>query len=323
LIRVDQLTKVYRVPVREPGLWPAIRSLWDRRWKEVRAVDRVTFRVEDGERVGFLGPNGAGKTTTLKMLTGLLHPTAGSCEVAGHRPAARERVFLQAITLVMGQKQQLLWDLPPSETFALNRALFDIDRAVFRETVEELVALLDLAGFLDQPVRNLSLGQRMRCELAAALLHRPRILFLDEPTIGLDVEGTLQVRRFIRDYNQRTGATVVLTSHDMQDVGAIVDRLVLIDRGVIRFDASLEQFRREFGSGRLLTARVPEQVDLTGVGLVREAGAWTGTFPAGEVNGRLAEVLRRAPDAEVTVADPPLEEVLARAFGANRAEKAS
>ncbi len=322
MIRTEDLTKVYRVPIREPGLWSSVRSLWNRKWREVRAVDRVCLRIEEGERVGFLGPNGAGKTTTLKMLTGLLHPTSGRCTVAGFQPAARERAFLQAITLVMGQKQQLLWDLPASETFALNRALFDVNRQAFAETMEELVALLDLEGFLDQPVRNLSLGQRMRCELAAALLHRPRVLFLDEPTIGLDVEGTLQVRRFIRDYNARTGATVVLTSHDMQDVAAIVDRLVLIDRGVIRFDASLEQFRREFGTGRLLTARVGDEVDLGGVGLARERGIWTGTFPAEEVNGRLAEVLRRAPGAEVTVADPPLEEVLARAFGAARSGRA-
>ncbi len=320
MIRVDALTKVYRVPVKEPGLWRSVRSLWNRQWKEVRAVDRVTFRVAEGERVGFLGPNGAGKTTTLKMLTGLLHPTAGTCEVAGFRPSERARPFLQAITLVMGQKQQLLWDLPASETFALNRALYDVDRRVFGETLEELTALLDLRAFLDQPVRNLSLGQRMRCELAAALLHRPKVLFLDEPTIGLDVEGTLQVRRFVRDYNQRHGATVVLTSHDMQDVGAIVDRLVLIDRGVIRFDASLAEFRRVFGSGRLLTVRAADRVDLTGTGLTRDNGTWTGTFQADEVNARLAEVLRRAPGAEVTVADPPLEEVLTRAFGANRAE---
>ncbi len=314
MIAVDGLTKCYRVPVPEPGLRGSLRALWRPTVKEVRAVDGISFSIAPGERVGFLGPNGAGKTTTLKMLTGLLHPTAGRVSVLGHRPQDRDPDFLKAITLVMGQKQQLLWDLPAGETFRLHRALYDLPHAAWRAALDELIALLDLAPFLDQPVRNLSLGQRMRCELAAALLHRPSVLFLDEPTIGLDVEVQAQVRRFIRAYNQAHGATVLLTSHDMHDVRAIVDRLILIDRGTLRYDGTLDAFHRAYAPGRQLSAVT--DADLSGLGFAREGGGWSRTAPAAEVNALLAAVLQRAPAADVTVADPPLEETLARAFGA-------
>ena len=252
MIQTSGLTKVYRVPVKKPGLWGSIRSIWDREFRDVRAVDGVDLQVAEGERVGFLGPNGAGKTTTLKMLTGLLHPTAGSCTVAGHRPADRDPDFLRQVTLVMGQKQQLLWDLPPTETFALNRALFDIDHAQYRQTLDELVELLGLAEFMDQPARNLSLGQRMRCELAAALLHRPRVLFLDEPTIGLDVKVQGIVRKFIAEYNRRHGATV--DAHQPRHVRCgqrLPNASCSSTSGVIHFDgqAGLD-FQRQFGGGR-------------------------------------------------------------------------
>ncbi len=320
-IAVLGLTKVYRVPVKAPGVLGSVRSLWSRETREIRAVDGVSFEIASGERVGFLGPNGAGKTTTLKMLTGLLHPTSGDVRVAGARPQDRDRAFLQAITLVMGQKQQLIWDLPARETFLLNRALYDVSPADFARTLDELTTLLDLGAFLDQPVRNLSLGQRMRCELVAALLHCPGVLFLDEPTIGLDVEVQVQLRRFLRDYNGRTGATLMLTSHDMHDVAAIVDRLILIDKGVVRFDGTLDAFRRKFGTGRQLSVRVPEEggADLGMFGLTSDGpGRWTTTVPAADVNALLARLLERDSAAEVTVADPPLDEVLARAFGESR-----
>lgn len=318
MIEVRQLTKVYRVPVKQAGLWASVRSLWQREVREVRAVDAIDVAVGDGERVGFLGPNGAGKTTTLKMLTGLLHPTSGAVRVAGHVPQQRHRDFLRQITLVMGQKQQLLWDLPATETFALNRALFDLDPTTFAETRDELVDLLELGAFLDRPVRNLSLGQRMRCELAAALLHRPRILFLDEPTIGLDVEVQAIVRRFIRAYHARHGATILLTSHDMDDVRALCDRIVIIDEGVIRFDGPLDELAARFGDGRRLTVRHTDQ-DLSDLGLERADGVWQRTAPPAEINRVLAGVLQRDPSADLTVSDPPLEDVLRRAFGAVRA----
>jgi ABC-2 type transport system ATP-binding protein len=317
LITVADLTKVYQVPVRPPGFTASVRALFSREFKEVRAVDGVSFTIQPGERVGFLGPNGAGKTTTLKMLTGLLHPTSGSLSVFGHRPSDRPTALLQRITLVMGQKQALLWDLPPTETFELQRAVFDLSDGDYQAARAELVALLDLTGFMDQPTRNLSLGQRMRCELAAALLHRPQILFLDEPTIGLDVEVQALVRTFIAEYNRRHGATVLLTSHDMDDVRALCDRILLIDKGVLRFDGTLIELARRFGRGRRLTVRTA--ADLAPLGFTTVDRAWEATVEAAEVNRLLAAVLQRDAEADVTVADPPLEEVLRTAFGAARA----
>jgi ABC-2 type transport system ATP-binding protein len=249
------------------------------------------------------------------MLTGLLHPTSGSCKVDGFRPQDRETRFLSRITLVMGQKQQLIWDLPASETFLLHRALYDLPRPAWQEALDELTELLELKELLDRPVRNLSLGQRMRCELAAALLHRPSVLFLDEPTIGLDVEVQAQVRKFIRSYNQRHGATVMLTSHDMDDVAAIADRILLIDKGTVRFDGSILAFRQKFAPGRRI--RVGGGLgDLAELGFITsDQNQAVKDVPQAEVNPLLQAVLARRPEADVTVADPPLEEVLARAFG--------
>ncbi len=322
VIELRGLRKVYRVPEKDPGLLGSLKSLWSRRYRDVVAVDGIDLEISSGERVGFLGPNGAGKTTTLKMLTGLLHPTSGSCSVAGFRPRERHPDFLRTVTLVMGQKQQLLWDLPATETFLLNRALFDLDRTEWQRTVDELVALLDLGDFLDRPVRNLSIGQRMRCELAAALLHRPRVLFLDEPTIGLDVEVQAQVRRFVRAWNEEHDATVVLTSHDMNDVSAIAERIVIIDLGVIRFDGSIGELHERFGTGRRVLVRCEAPSALDGLMFEDDGhGRLRRTVPAREVNPLLTEVLRRAPTADVTVADPPLEEVLTRAFGEARSRR--
>jgi ABC-2 type transport system ATP-binding protein len=319
VIEARGLTKTYRVPLKQPGLAGSLRGLFRREHREVHAVREVDLRVEAGERVGFLGPNGAGKTTTLKMLSGLLHPTAGECRVLGFRPQDRDRRFLESITLVMGQKRQLIWDLPATETFELNRALFGLDPVEYRRTLDELVSELELAPFLDQPVRNLSLGQRMRCELASALLHRPKVLFLDEPTIGLDVAVQLVLRRFVRGWNERHGATILLTSHDMRDVAALAQRIVLIDHGQIRFDGPLSDFTRRYGSGRRLLVRA-EASALAGLPFqAAPDGRMMANLPASEVNGLLAEVLRRLPEAELTVEDPPLEEVLATAF----AEKSS
>jgi ABC-2 type transport system ATP-binding protein len=324
MIEARSLRKVFRVPEKDPGLLGSLRSIVRRRTREVVAVDGIDLTVQPGERIGFLGPNGAGKTTTLKMLTGLLHPSSGSCLVAGYRPQDRAPDFLRAVTLVMGQKQQLMWDLPATETFLLNRALFDLDRAEWTRTVDELVTLLELAPFLNRPVRTLSLGERMRCELAAALLHRPRVLFLDEPTIGLDVEIQATVRRFVRTWNQQHGATVVLTSHDMNDVSALADRIVLIDLGVLRFDGSITDLHARFGTGRRVVVRGEGMEALAGLDFTTDgSGGWQRTVPAAAVNPLLQEVLRRMPSADVTVADPPLEEVLTRAFGEARQQRSA
>ena len=223
-IDVRELSKTYAVPVREAGLSAALRSLVRRRTRLVEAVREISFSVSPGEIVGFLGPNGAGKTTTLKMLSGLLYPSGGRGLVLGFEPFKRQRDFLRRITLVMGNRNQLIWDIPVLDSFERNRAIYRLERGAYRQTVEELTELLDLDGLLDKPVRNLSLGERMKCEVAAALLHKPQVLFLDEPTIGLDVTMQRRIRAFLAEYNRRYGATVLLTSHYMADVEALCRR---------------------------------------------------------------------------------------------------
>src|SRR4029078_2378064 len=235
MIDVRNLSKSYRVHKRAPGIAAALRSVLRRRYETVKAVEELSFQIAEGERVGFLGPNGAGKTTTLKVLAGLLHPTSGEVRVGSYVPFTRDPRFLKLITLVMGQKQQLLWDLPPADTFALNRAIYDVPEAEFHRGLGELTELVGIGEIMRKPTRQLSLGERMKCELAAALLHRPRVLFLDEPTIGLDVALQLTVREFIRRYNERRGATVLLTSHYMDDVASLCPRVVVIDQGRLRY----------------------------------------------------------------------------------------
>src|SRR3954462_380827 len=261
MIEIERLRKGYRVHRRDPGLKAALRSLFHRRYEDVKAGEDVSFSIAAGERVGFLGPNGAGKTTTLKVLSGLLHPTEGRVSVAGFTPHQRERGFLQQITLVMGQKQQLLWDLPPSETFLLNRAIYDIPRKQYDATLAELTELLDLGPLLGKPTRQLSLGERMKCELAVALLHRPRVLFLDEPTIGLDVSMQATVRGFIRAYNERFGAAVLLTSHYMEDVAALCPRVLVIDHGRVIFDGALGEPVQRIRPDKRMRLRLSRPVD--------------------------------------------------------------
>ncbi len=319
MIEVRGLSKTYQVPVKKPGLRGSITSLWDREHRDVHAVRELSFTIAPGERVGFLGPNGAGKTTTLKMLAGLLYPTAGEVRVAGHTPQHREPSFLRAITLVMGQKQQLLWDLPPIETFELHRALYGVPRDQYRQTLDELVDMLSLTPLLDKPVRNLSLGERMKCELAAALIHRPSVLFLDEPTIGLDVTMQVQVRKFIRQCNERLGATVLLTSHYMQDIAALTPRVLIVDQGRLRYDGPLSGLAAQVAPERRLVVRSADPA-LGALGFhADEDGRMVATVPAERVNTLLAEVLQRWPLADVGVEEPPLEEVMARVFGSEGA----
>src|SRR5215467_6820311 len=240
MIAVRELRKHYEVHQRAAGLGAAVRSLFHRPTTTVHAVDGISFDIAPAERVGFLGPNGAGKTTTLKVLSGLLHPTAGEVRVDGHEPRRREDAFLRKIMLVLGSKQQLLWDLPPQETFELNRAIYDVPRSAFEATMRELGDLLELGDIVRKPTRQLSLGERMKCELAAALVHQPKVLFLDEPTIGLDVSMQATVRAFIKQYNEKWGATLILTSHYMDDVAALCPRVIVIDKGKLSFDGALE-----------------------------------------------------------------------------------
>jgi len=322
LIRAQDLKKHYRVHKRPPGLAAALKSVVRRRYEIVPAVDGVTFSIERGERVGFLGPNGAGKTTTLKVLSGLLHPTAGSVDVDGFEPRKRQADFLRRITLVMGQKQQLIWDLPPSETFALNRAVFDVPDAIYRETMGELEALLDLGPIASKPTRQLSLGERMKCELAAALLHRPTTLFLDEPTIGLDVSMQVAIREFIRAYNERFEATVLLTSHYMEDVAALCQRVIVIDKGVLIYDGDVRSLVKRMHPDKrvsftLTGPAAPEQLERVGR-VVSHEGSRVELQVAGDrVHEAVGFALSGLPIADLSIEDPPLEEVMRELFRAS------
>src|SRR5438552_1173679 len=243
MIEVRELSKTFRVAQKEPGLTGAMKGLFSRHYRDVHAVQKISFAIKEGELVAFLGPNVAGKTTTLKMLSGLLHPTSGEAQVLGHVPWKRARQFQMQFTMVMGQRTQLWWDLPAWDSFLLNKEIYEIPKTQFEETVAELSKLLEIQDLLEVPVKKLSLGQRMKAELACSLLHRPRVLLLDEPTIGLDVLMQQKVRQFILEYNKRYKATILLTSHNMEDVSELCTRLILINHGQILFDGSLTDFQ--------------------------------------------------------------------------------
>ena len=318
-VETKGLTKDYRSPVKEPGLWGGVRSLFDRRYKDTRAVDAVDFRIEEGELVGFLGANGAGKTTTLKMLSGLLTPTAGTALALGHVPWRREAEFQKKISLVMGQRTQLWWELPAQETFRLNQAIYGIADADFQTHLEELVDLLDLGEHLTVPVKKLSLGQRMRAELAAALLHRPRLLLLDEPTIGLDVLMQKKVREFVKAYNERHGATIMLTSHNMTDVVELCKRVIVIERGRILYDGALDRLVERYADHKILRVRFTTPVaasDLKGLGTVVRADAASVTLevPRANVAASAAALLRSYPVADLNVEEVAIDDIIRRLF---------
>jgi ABC-2 type transport system ATP-binding protein len=316
-IYIRNLSKTFVVTKREAGLRAALRSLAHRQKEEVRAVEEISFDLAPGEVVGFLGPNGAGKTTTLKMLSGLLHPTSGELAVLGYRPWKREKAFLRQITLVMGQRNQLIWDIPAADSFELNRAIYRIPAADYRRTVDELVDLLELRPLLGKPVRNLSLGERMKCEIAASLLHRPQVVFLDEPTIGLDVTMQRRIRSFIAEYNRRNGATVLLTSHYMADVEALCRRVIIIHRGRLLFDGQLAALVRSFSAHKTIVVQLGDcQADLRAYGEVVscEAGRTTLRVAKAETAHVTERLLADLPVIDLTVEDPPIEEVIEWVF---------
>src|SRR6266705_219864 len=314
IVDADRLSKTFQVKVRDPGLRGALRALLRPRYRDVHAVREVTFRIEPGEIVAFLGPNGAGKTTTLKMLAGLLYPTSGRVEVAGFAPWSGGPEFKRRIALVLGNRQQLVWDLPPEETFQLNRAIYEIAPAAYRERLAELVTLLELGDVLDKPVRQLSLGERMKCELAAALLHHPPILFLD-------VTAQEAIRRFLAEYRDRHGATVLLTSHYMQDVTALATRVLIINRGRLLYDGALDAL-----VARIARTKRLELVLGGGDGVTAETLAAFGAVksfrfpnavlevPRQEAAATSARLLAALPIADLSIEDPPIEEVIRQAF---------
>ena len=323
-IRVADLRKTFRVPVRQAGLVAAARSLVRREHREVQAVDGIGFTIEPGEVVGFLGPNGAGKTTTLKMLSGLLYPTSGEATVLGHVPSRRQGDFLRRITMVMGNRNQLQWDLPAMDSFDLIRAIYRLEPVDFRQTRDEFIELLDLSELVTKPVRNLSLGERMKMEFVGALLHRPQVLFLDEPTLGLDVTMQKRIRTFVAEYNRRYGATVLLTSHYMADVQALCKRVIVIHHGRILFDGALADLSARFDSTKTIGVTLSDgTADLSSYGevLSTEEGRTilrVSRADAPEVTTRL---LRDLPIADLTIEDPPIEDVIERVFADARDER--
>jgi ABC-2 type transport system ATP-binding protein len=302
VVEVAELTKVFRVPEREAGLRASLRSLVNRTWREVRAVDGISFTIEAGEVVGFLGPNGAGKTTTLKMLSGLLYPTGGEGRVLGHIPSRRERDYLRRMTLVMGNRNQLQWDLPALDSFELNRAIYRLPREDFKRTRDELIELLDIADLVRKPVRNLSLGERMKVEVVGSLLHLPQVLYLDEPTIGLDVTMQKRIRSFIAEYNRRYDATVLLTSHYMADVQALCKRVIVIHHGRLLFDGQLSALADRFAAYKTIEAVLAdgERISLR--------------VPKAETSQATARLLAENEVTDLTVEDPPIEDVIEQVF---------
>jgi ABC-2 type transport system ATP-binding protein len=318
-IVAERLDKSYRVKVRDPGLRGAFAALFRPRHRPVRAVADVSFRIAPGEMVAFLGPNGAGKTTTLKILTGLLHPSGGRAVVAGYVPWSGGSPFKRRIALVLGNKQQLLWDLPPEETFQLNRAIYAIPRHDYLARRAVLVELLDLGELLDKPVRQLSLGERMKCELAAALLHRPEILFLDEPTLGLDVTAQETIRGFLRHYRDRHGATVLLTSHYMADVTALASRVLMINRGRLLYDGALDALAARTAPSKRLELVLRDPVPREAIEAVAPVHGYdpphvTLEVPREAAAAVSARLLAAFPVADLSIQDPPIEEVIRRAF---------
>ncbi len=320
-IEAQDLARVYRVPERDSGLRAAFRSLLHRRHRDVRAVDGISFRIAPGEVVGFLGPNGAGKTTTIKMLSGLVHPTGGEATVLGFTPSRRQPDFLRQMALVMGNRNQLAWDLPALDSFAVQQAMYGIPKAAFAGTLEGFIQLLELEELVRKPVRNLSLGERMKVEIAGALLHRPQVLFLDEPTLGLDIGMQRRIRAFIKAYNQQEGATVLLTSHYMADVEALCDRVILIDKGRIQFDGALSALVARFAPHKRVSlsfhesARL-EAADLAPYGSVTEWAGATAVLavPRDQIAPVVARLLAEQPIADLGIAEASIEDVIQQAF---------
>ncbi len=318
IIDVKNLTKTYRVPERAPGLKAALQSLARRTYRDVPAVREINFAIEAGEMVGFIGPNGAGKTTTLKMLCGLLRPTSGQIQILGQIPGDRKPTFLRRISMVLGNKSQMLWDIPPLDTFRVLGEIYNLSATQYRQSLDELVALLDMADLLNRPVRNLSLGERMKCELVAGLLHQPDILFLDEPTLGLDVSMQIRLRRFLLEYVHRRGVTVILTSHYMADVMALCPRVILIHHGQLLYDGELNNLAQRLAPFKLIqltyrseneNAKAPNIPP--GIEVIESSPNRLALRVArSQAAAVTTQMLQTLPVVDLTIEDPPIEAVI-------------
>jgi len=329
MIEVENLTRVFRTYKKQPGFWGGVKGLFKRDFEETRAADSISFSIKEGELVGFLGPNGAGKTTTLKMLSGLIYPTSGSARVAGFDPTKRENDYRRLFALVLGQKNQLWWDLPAIESFYLLRAIYGLEQAAYQQTLDELVTLLGVGPKLNVMVRELSLGERMKMELIAALLHRPRVLFLDEPTIGLDVVSQKNVREFLRDYNRRHKTTILLTSHYMADISSLCERVIVIDHGKKIYDGDLDRIAGAGARQRIIKFRPraalsevegmpppfgPDWKPAHGECKVCEDGEILLHVPSEQVTSVCQQILTHGAVDDITIQDVPLEDVITELF---------
>lgn len=328
IISASGVGKTFRQLKRQSGFGGAIRSLFSRDYAEIRAVDGISFAIEPGEAVGYLGPNGAGKSTMIKMMTGILTPSAGTLSVLGREPHANRMVNAREIGVVFGQRSQLWWDLPVRDSYALNRHIYDIPEARFADNLAFLTAMLDMAPYLDRPVRQLSLGQRMRAEIALALLHDPKILFLDEPTIGLDVVAKDAVRKFLAEVNKQRGTTIILTTHDLVDIEEICPRLIMVDDGKLLFDGELKRLRATLGSRRRLTlefATDPGSLALSTATLAADEGTTKHYLLENETVSLLdvlGELGRGHGLKDVKLEEPDIEEVI-RTFYQNKPKLAA
>jgi len=321
-IDVRGLSKIYRVAERGEGLGAALASFVRRTYRDVEAVREVSFQIEPGEMVGFIGPNGAGKTTTLKILAGLLYPTSGEVKVGDFVPWERKNAYLRTISMVLGNKTQMIWDIPPLDSFRVLAEIYQVEKRTFRETLDELIDLLDLSEILTKPVRTLSLGERMKCELVAGLLYRPQVLFLDEPTLGLDVSMQNRLRAFFKEYNRRSGATVILTSHYMADVTALCPRVILIHQGRLLYDGALSGMAARlapFKTVRVTLADETRALNLNGfereVNCVPETGGVYSLRVAKDMAPAVtAGLLQVNQLADLTVEDPPIEAVIDQVY---------
>jgi len=322
-ITVQGLSKTYRVPVRTEGLRASLKSLVRRTYNDVHAVQNVSFDIQPGEIVGLIGPNGAGKTTTLKILTGLLHPTVGLARVAGYIPWQRKHPYLRRISMVMGNKSQMIWDIPPMDSFRVLGEIYGVSPGQLKQTLDELIELLDMQELLTKPVRNLSLGERMKCELVAGLLYRPVVMFLDEPTLGLDVSIQLRLRRFLAEYNRKSGVTILLTSHYMADVMALCPRVILIHHGKLLYDGELGSLAQKMAPFKLVritlgsengssskALSLPDGVEMT----QQENNLITLRVGRSEAPSVTAQLLQSLPVVDLTVEDPPIEAVIDQVY---------